>query len=273
MSTTTAQPHLDYAPGAPVRRRRRVRRLVTIVILVGLTIAGWRYGPRAWQRVRLLDAQHRCLAYSPPADLVAYESATPQASALLARPGYVVLPTFGAAGPGPVAGYRPPPLTDLEARIGGALTGGPCAVLFMHELRDGAGDRRLVIVFRDARSIGPLFEVFGISVLVMNPATFRTELRPTPKAIVKGWVYNGPGWNLPAGDLRFYAGQIDPNDAAHFTIRYKMESQEGIVDGRLNATGDDVDIKVISGPAAPPSAWSSPLPPSFSTPAAPAPSR
>jgi hypothetical protein len=270
---TAASAQLEYAPGAPLRRQKRVRRIATAVLLLALMLPAYRYARPAYRRMVLLYAQHRCLAYSPAADLVAYENATPQASALLARPGYVLLPTFGAAGPGTVAGYRPPPLTDLEARIGGTLSGGACAVLFLHELRDSSGNRRLVIVFRDARSVGPLFEVFGISGLVMNPATFRTELRPTPKAIVKGWVYNGPGWNLPAGDLRFYAGQIDSNDPGHFTIRYEMESKEGIVDGRLNATGDDVDIKVISGPAVPPSAWSSPLPPSFSSPAAVAPSR
>jgi hypothetical protein len=221
----------------------------------------------------LLYLQHRCLAYSPPADLVVYESAAPGAAALVARSGYVSLPTFGAITPGTVAGYRPPPLQDLEAAIGGPLAGGPCAVLFMHELRGAAGHRRLVIVFRDARTYGPLFEVFGISTLVMDPATLRTDLKPTPKAIVKGWIYNGPAQILEARDLRFYAGQLDPGDAGHFTLRYEMDSREGIVDGRLNGTGDDIDIHVISGPAAPPSAWSSPLPPSFSSPAAGRPAR
>ena len=57
--------------------------------------------------------------------------------------------------------------------------------------------------------------------------------------------------------LCFYAGRIDPGDAGHFTIKYEMEGQEGVVDGRFNERGDEVEFKIVSGPAAPPSPWSS----------------
>ena len=36
---------------------------------------------------------------------------------------------------------------------------------------------------------------------------------------------------------RVYAGQVDPNDPSHFTIRYQIWGQEDIVDGRLDNTG------------------------------------
>lgn len=266
--TVPASPRLDYAPGAPLHRRRRVRRVTLLVLLLAFALAAWRYGPRLWSRGRLLYAQHRCLAYDPPADLVVYEGDTSLAAALLKQPAYAPIPVFTLAGgpkfsPPMVAAHRPPPLADLEAQIGGPLTGGPCAVLFMHEMRDSAGHRRLVIAFRDSNSTGPLFATFGIWTVVMDPATLLSDLRPTPKRNFKGWDYSGPGWELPGRNLRFYAGQIDPNDPSHFTIRYRMDGQEGVVDGRLNAAGDDVDITVRTGPAAPPSPWSSPLPPTF----------
>jgi hypothetical protein len=273
---TAEQPRLDYAPGAPVRRRRRVRRVVAVVLALVVAVVGWRYGPWGWGRGKLLYAQHRCLAYSPPADLVVFESEQARARELLKRAGYTAIPmytlTWGRQSPPlTAAGYRPPPLADFEGLLGGPFTSGACGILFMHEMRDKAGNRRLVICFRDANAMGPLFATFGIWATVWDPATLRAPPRPTPKRNAYGWDYDGPGWDLPGKNLRFYAGQIDPADAGHFTIRYEMDAQEGIVDGRLNADGDDVEITVRSGPAAPPSPWSSPLAPTFGTrPVAPA---
>jgi hypothetical protein len=34
--------------------------------------------------------------------------------------------------------------------------------------------------------------------------------------------------------VRVYAGQIDPQDASHFTIRYEMWGQSDVLDGWLN---------------------------------------
>jgi hypothetical protein len=33
--------------------------------------------------------------------------------------------------------------------------------------------------------------------------------------------------------VRIFAGQPDPNDPGHFTIRYRMWGQEDVLDGRL----------------------------------------
>jgi hypothetical protein len=42
--------------------------------------------------------------------------------------------------------------------------------------------------------------------------------------------------NLGSGDyVRFYPGQPDPADAAHFTICYQFNDKLGVIDGRLNA--------------------------------------
>jgi hypothetical protein len=262
----TTPPRLEYAPGAPLRRRRRVRQAVLLILLAGAALAGWMYGPRAWARAALLYAQHRCLTYAPPPDQIVYESADPGKEELLTRPGYVALPTTGGPwGSGPaatVAGFRPPPLADLEGRVGAPLTGGPAAVLFLHELRHApTGRRLLVVVSRGASTWGPITSPFDLQAIVFDVATIRTDLRVTTKSDLLMWAYSGPGFDLPTTGLRFYAGQVDPGDPSRFTIRYALEGREGLIDGRLNAAGDDVELAIRTGPAAPPSPWSSPLPP------------
>ena len=37
--------------------------------------------------------------------------------------------------------------------------------------------------------------------------------------------------------LRFFAGQIDPGDESHFTIRYQADGRDGVIDGWLKDDG------------------------------------
>jgi hypothetical protein len=39
------------------------------------------------------------------------------------------------------------------------------------------------------------------------------------------------------GPLRLFAGQLDPNDASHFTIDYVIGDQKGVIDGWLKEDG------------------------------------
>jgi len=48
--------------------------------------------------------------------------------------------------------------------------------------------------------------------------------------------------------MRIYAGQLDPNDDAHFTIKYEINNVPGTIDGRLEAD-DTVTLKILDGPA------------------------
>lgn len=48
--------------------------------------------------------------------------------------------------------------------------------------------------------------------------------------------------------LRLYAGQPDPADASHFTIRYESKGSGGTIDGWLR-DGDSVKLQVRDGPA------------------------
>ncbi len=57
--------------------------------------------------------------------------------------------------------------------------------------------------------------------------------------------------NHSAQRVRFYAGQPDPNDPSHFTIRYEVNDQPGTIDGWLHF-GSVVELKVRDGPATQP---------------------
>jgi hypothetical protein len=47
--------------------------------------------------------------------------------------------------------------------------------------------------------------------------------------------------------LKLYAGQPDPKDASHFTIRYTAGEEEGFIDGWLQ---DDDTVKLKQRPGA-----------------------
>jgi hypothetical protein len=53
------------------------------------------------------------------------------------------------------------------------------------------------------------------------------------------------------GNLRLFAGQPDPNDDSHFTIRYEVDNQPGTIDGWLQAD-DTIKLQIRDGPATKP---------------------
>jgi hypothetical protein len=71
-------------------------------------------------------------------------------------------------------------------------------------------------------------------------------MKTQPKSLLD---WRGGYCENPTEDLRFYAGQPDPIDPSHFTMRYNLKGQPGIIDAHLNNAGDNITIKVRSGPA------------------------
>jgi hypothetical protein len=57
------------------------------------------------------------------------------------------------------------------------------------------------------------------------------------------------GYKVPLA-VRIYAGQPDPNDPSHFTIRYQMWGKEDILDGRLG-NDDQVTLTPRNRPTEP----------------------
>ena len=266
---STAQ--LDYAPAPPLLRRKRGRRIFLLIVLLLMEYPAYRYGPPAYRRTRLLSLQHRCLTHSPPADQVVYDEDSPTTAAHMADPSYLaVYPNPVWLGQVPSASkksiamrrarelqnvlpYLPPPVK--LPNYGPSLAA--CATLFMHELKTSKGMRRLVIVVRSPSGYGPYDYPFDLVPVLLQPATLTTLARavaPKRQLSIIDWL--GPAGPPPSHNLRFYAGQLDPADPAHFTISYDLEDGRGIIDARLNDAGDDITITIRSGPATIPSYWS-----------------
>jgi hypothetical protein len=256
-----------------------LRRIVVVLVMLALVYPAYRYGPPAWRQGRFLYRQHRCLAYEAPADQLVAEEAYATTTGRLGEPGFVALTSPGSFGgaAAPAVGRRAQPLVDLAPHlpagtpvtivVGGSSdwmgdgsrelspTGAP--VLFLHELRNRSGQRRLAVVQRTPRNSGPFVYPFGLQVALFEPATFGSPMRyvsrrppASPLARMSGLMPL-----IEVRPLRFYAGQPDPHDSAHFTIRYELDGKAGAIDGRLNDAGDDLILHVASGPATAPSFW------------------
>ena len=245
---------LEYAP-APPRGRKRVRRAAALLLVLLLACAGYRWGPAAWHKSRLLYWQRQCLNDRPGEKEVVYEEEPSAAGRLLAlSPEYAAYPLARQAPPG-----TPPPVNAAArvpacwTRFGAAISppaAGPTpgAVVFLHERVSPAGNRRLVMVRyfpeRDTFTSG-FISGYNFDFEVVTPATLsRPPVAAAPRLymidVLSGWPRHPPM-------VRVYAGQPDARDPSHFTIRYQMWGQEDVLDGKL----DDQD-QITLTPRRPP---------------------
>jgi hypothetical protein len=139
-----------------------------------------------------------------------------------------------------IAGFEPPELMKLRGLSTPYFVSYPRQnVAFMHELISPAGNRRLVILSADATGGG---RVFGFWRSVLKPVSLISSRQHNFSAMM-------PGMFESDGDFRVFAGQADPNDASHFTIRFELAGQAGLIDGRLN-NNDRIILTVREGPPA-----------------------
>ncbi len=237
---------LEYAPIGPPRRQW-IARAVAMSAGLAVAVAGWRYGPAAWRQGWVLYWQHRCMTYAAPAEQVVYDEG-PTATGRVAAGAAV----WYAASPRPAglavqamaSARRPPPpaaavaSADCWRQFGTLAPAWPWpdgAALFCHELRSVAGVRRLVIVQHvPTGNVERFVPGLDVQVTVYQPATL---LRP-PLTSAVAVNYSGmvPYSRRPQA-LIIYAGQADPADPAHFTVRYQMWGQTDTLDGRLTDGG------------------------------------
>jgi hypothetical protein len=248
IATSSSPQQLDYGLAAP-RRARRVRRFVFLLLAVGLAYACWQWGPAAMQQVPILFWQRQCMHYTAPADQVVYEEDPAEAKRLLADPTQYVAyklnrggapdstpeKTTAAALHFPRCWQRFSALSPPRFRGGfGQIGTGSGAILFLHERTSSAGNRRLVCLryYAETYSFTPSFindyncdtQVYALATLTAAPSPANQSMSVD---VISGFPRHPPR-------VRIYAGQIDPNDAAHFTIRYEMWGKSDILDGRLN---------------------------------------
>jgi hypothetical protein len=188
-----------------------------VAVLLGIILM--KIGPVGWRRVQLAYWQNRCMSYSAPADEVVLTIGKPSATPAV-----------------------PKEWTNLYAMLSppGMRSGG---TLFLHERTSPSGNRRLVAVDAvDAMGVAP-----------MDPSTTHVIIS-APRVVRPGSLLRDPiesvALRINATLVRpadaVHAGQPDPNDPSHFTIRIASGSEEQILDGWLR----DDDQVVIERRAA-----------------------
>jgi hypothetical protein len=264
-------PSTNLTPGAvplgyaPARRSRRwVYRVIFASLVLALAFVGWKFSPTGWRRAEILYWQHECLQFSLSPDTVVYEEDPTGAAALLAgNPTYHPYPLRRRTGPkaAPIPAtaaargvsgwdkltavlpgfYSPPILTGPPGYVIFSPTALPGssppliqpAVIFLHERISPAGNRRLVCVTHGSQ--GDTFSaqfVHGLNcdTFTVIPGTWSQP--PIYRPL--GWAYDVlVDWPRKPPLMRIFAGQPDPNDPAHFTIRYRIWGQDDVLDGRL----------------------------------------
>ena len=259
MDTPGTPPQLDYGTAPPRTVGNAMRWLILVVILIA-GYAAWQWGSYALERLSILYEQRQCARYTAAPDHVVYDEEPVRAAGLLKHSdAYVGYPlerhlgnkSIAAAAKIPDCWRRfirlVPALPYPIPRTGDASG----ALLFLHERTSSAGHRRIVCVhyYAETFSFTPNFiESYNVESSVITPATWTSlagrSSRPLSIAVTSGFPTQPP-------NVRIFAGQIDPNDPARFTIRYQMWGREDVLDGRL-MDDDSVSLQPRNQPAEPP---------------------
>lgn len=241
--TAPTPPPLDYAPAAPPwRRRKLVFRAAVVVIL--LTSAGFAYHYRyrllfAWRRAAFASARYSCFHDSRPPDTVVYEEDPAAARQLIDRRGYAPLASGAAGRPLEHLDALLTAMDDLrQYKVPLNITMTPGAVVFMHERRNPAGQRLLVIAtyaledpsITTGGSLNVyLFDVDSMTGLFQSYACQYTgglggiqDLSFFPRGET-ALAFSHPKTNK----LRIFAGQPDPVDPTRFTFDYEIAGRRG----------------------------------------------
>jgi hypothetical protein len=246
-------PQLDYAP-APPKRRKWIWRSIALILGLSVGLVSVKWGPQFVRTAKILYWQNKCLSYSAPADRVVYEEDPDAAAKLLATGSGEYVPTAlnretGKA-PTTAASHVPASWSALRPRVTTfplmmyARNSSPATagVVFLHELTSPGGSRRLVCVryLPQSPTFSPAFVAgYDYDSDVLIPATWT---RPAAR-VARGSAFSVLS-NIPRHPprVRMYAGQPDPADPTHFTIRYEMWGQSDVLDGYLD-NNDGVTLK------------------------------
>ncbi|MDB5356793.1 MAG: hypothetical protein JWN24_3246 [Phycisphaerales bacterium] len=210
---------LEYAaPGQWGARRRRRMLLTGVAIIVVLSVLHNRWLTPLWHRAQVLYWQRQCMKYSAPPEAVVYAQGVPDH---------------------PRSGLWP--LPEPWKRLGYQWS---CGTVFLHARSKPSGGERLV-----ALDLVP-FENGAASPGSTSPQLQAMTLNPGKSDGPKdaGDFYDLGMPLEPDCPVRFFAGQPDPNDRAHFTVGYEINGQKGTIDGWLR-NDETVKLDVRDGPA------------------------
>ncbi len=211
-----------------MRKRWRVRRaLARLTLAAAVGVAGWRLGPKAFQRVSRIWWRHACAVYEEPAGTLI--CAEPIPSAGWPEPFIRQRPQ-----PKPLDDFLPPEAIAPQP----AWPRIPGPVLFLHERRAPGGERLIVCVRRAVLEQRTSIDIpIGYEVTLLRPAWFGGEPSFRPLLVedplpVHAYGESGNG----DGQIRFFEGRADLKDEARFTIPFSVNGRRGELLGKLNAT-------------------------------------
>lgn len=235
------------ASKARARRQRTIKRAKLAAALVLVAVLAPVIGHTALEehrdhqaRKQTFACQERLMNSTDGPDVITYAEDTGVSQKLLASdPHYVPI--------GRGACYVQDALRDVD-RVPGVYFGNGPPTLFVHGLRSPDGTRMLVTVplmaLEDAEDLRA--DVF-VAATDDEPGLYR---RSESQLVLRRW---------PDEHITFMAGQPDPADASHFTIRYRIGDRTGTIDGWLT-NGATVRMQVRDGPAEMLSASATPRP-------------
>jgi hypothetical protein len=249
-SASSTTPRIDYAPPQPAWRRRDVKRAFVLILSLSITaLAMWKFGPAAWNRVAVMNAQRRCLDVQMPAKLVVFTTDAREGTELRFKQDS----EYFLDSSGPVCWYSPEWTKYIE------LVEPPgrryAATLYLGTRYTSARAGRFVAItaYPDASA--------GASGLLVSATVISPGALLSPPRVLSGsratFDFRQP--LLPDSRVRYFAGQPDPADTSHFTIDYEVDGQQHVLDGYLR-DDDTVTLEDRVTPPPPPSAASPPSP-------------
>lgn len=215
-SASAAPQTLDYARHAPWHRRRW-KRLILGALLLLLVAIGWERYPAVRTQARFLYWQGKCIAYQAPPDqeIVPADPVTQSAGTGRPQAWREFKSLLNPPGPGNFLAWGIPENNTV----------------FLHERISPKGNRRLVVIEtpNPERRYGGVWETIFYTVHVIELGTVLVPPKDTDPL--------GSGLRMFPNSLartRIFAGQADPQDPSHFTIRTLTGvSNEIVYDGWL----------------------------------------
>ncbi len=236
---------LQYAPARPRRKWRRWILLALSITAIALTT---RWAKPIYQQTRYLYWQRQCMHYTLPADQVVIETDHIKAAKLLDKGDeYIALEETAFIYPtqtiGWIGGRSIPKEIDHILNSKWDIDTTTTSILFLHGRQTSEGRAYLIALRCSLQDWqGGTHRFISIVADVVRPAALRIGSRTTAQSHDRSTFTTEV-----QGALTIYAGQADPNDNSHLTLKYILNGAEGTIDGWLRSD-DTVRLTVRNGP-------------------------
>ncbi len=206
---------LDYAPGAPVRRKSLIRRITAIcLVLLVLGVAGLLW-PAVSKRARLYYWGAQCARWTSDTGQLAGSFSQGQSDRMSVPVAWINFYSL----------LSPPGLASR-------------GTLLLHKLRSPGGTERLVGI--DLYTLQNSAGVILLSIRSIDPGTFLHPPADVAKASATAVLVS----DSAATTVRVFCARLDPSDSAHFSFDYSVDNNDFTRDGWLL---DDGTVK-LPGP-------------------------